>query len=105
MKLRPFSHSVAVLAAIAAMAPAAAVASPIAITSFSTAAALVSQLVDTTTGITIVSGTEAYAGATVAAGSFSGDGSILPFSSGIVLTTGFASDVPGPNSTDSISRA
>jgi hypothetical protein len=50
--------------------------------------------------ITVCSGSEAYTGAAAAAGLFGGATGILPFDSGIVLTTGSAALVPGPNTSD-----
>lgn len=46
-------------------------------------------------GITLISAT--YQGAAAASGTFSQGNYILPFNTGIVLTSGIASDLPGPN--------
>ena len=45
-----------------------------------------------------------YTGAPVAAGTFTGGATSVGFDSGIILSTGGVTNVPGPNSSDSISR-
>jgi PEP-CTERM motif len=79
-----------------------AAASPIVITSTvgsgTTAAGLVAALVGTNVGVNVVAGSEVYSGAGSASGQFTGGSGLLPFDAGIVLTTGGAALVPGPNS-------
>jgi len=72
-------------------------AGPLAVTTSTDAAALVNALIATNAGITVVAGSASYTGATTASGFFSGGDGILPFPSGIVLTTGNAPFVIGPN--------
>jgi hypothetical protein len=78
-----------------------AVAGPLAVTTSTDAAALVNALVATNAGVTVVPGSVQYTGATNASGFFSGGDGILPFPSGLVLTTGNAPFVVGPNNSDS----
>ncbi len=52
-------------------------------------------------GLTITSAT--YSGGNGAAGFFSGATGLLPFSSGIALTSGLLSNIPGPNNTTGVS--
>jgi hypothetical protein len=53
-------------------------------------------------GVTISNVT--YAGTTKSSGQFQGGGSIIGFEEGVILSSGFATDVIGPNSSDSTSR-
>lgn len=46
-----------------------------------------------------------YTGADSAAGTFSGGGLIVGFASGVILSSGALSNVPGPNTSDSITTA
>jgi hypothetical protein len=62
-----------------------------------TAAEMVATLVAGSTGITVVAGSEVYTGAPTASGTFTGGTCILPFNTGIVLTTGSAVGAIGPN--------
>ncbi len=68
------------------------------VTSGLTAAQLVNLIVPSGGGITIV-GTPTYTGAAIASGSFSGFGadSGLPFSNGLLMTSGDVSNALGPN--------
>ncbi|HEY3064155.1 MAG TPA: choice-of-anchor L domain-containing protein [Methylomirabilota bacterium] len=70
---------------------------PLAVTTSSDAAALVDALVADNAGITVVGGSPLYIGASNASGFFSGGAGILPFPTGVVLTTGNAPFVIGPN--------
>jgi hypothetical protein len=75
-------------------------AAPIVVNPTSNASTLVNALFPSGSGITVV-GTPAYTGAATASGLFSGGTGILPFESGIVLTTGEAVFIIGPNNDDS----
>ena len=62
-----------------------------------TAAQMVATLVAGSSGISVVAGSEVYTGAATASGTFTGGTGILPFNTGIVLTTGSAAGPIGPN--------
>jgi hypothetical protein len=75
----------------------------ITVTPDSTATDLVNTLLAADSGVTI-SGTPTYTGASIAggqsgdaAGTFTGGSGILPFSTGIILSTGNVADAPGPH--------
>jgi hypothetical protein len=72
-------------------------ASPILVTTPRTAAEMVANLVGTNSGITVIPNSEVYVGAPIASGTFTGAAGILPFDAGVVLTSGSAAFVPGPN--------
>jgi hypothetical protein len=78
-----------------ALAAVPASANPIVVSSGS-AATLVATLIGANSGLTVVAGSEVYVGAAVAAGTFTGGSGILPFDSGVVLTTGAAATTPMP---------
>ena len=80
---------------VACLAASPASADPIVI-SGGTAASMAAAAVAGTPGISIVGGSEVYTGAAGASGHFAGAAGILPFSSGVVLTTGSAAVVPMP---------
>jgi hypothetical protein len=75
-------------------------AAPIVVSPTNNASTLVNALFPSGSGITVV-GTPTYTGAATASGLFSGGTGIFPFESGIVLTTGEAAFVIGPNNDDS----
>jgi len=70
-------------------------ADPLAITTSTNAVDMVNALM--CPGITVVPGSQSYVGASAASGFFSGGSGILAFDTGIVLTTGNATLLPGPN--------
>jgi hypothetical protein len=72
-------------------------ANPLVISPNANAAALASALVSGNAGITIVNGSQVYAGAAIASGTFTGGNGILPFDSGVLLTSGSAAAAAGPN--------
>jgi hypothetical protein len=74
-------------------------ANPLAITTSTNAVDMVNALL--WPGITAVSGSQSYVGASAASGFFSGGSGILGFDTGIVLTTGNATLLPGPNTKSS----
>jgi hypothetical protein len=64
-------------------------------------ATMVNNLVPAGSGITIVDGSANYTGAANASGTFSGANFLgTGFTSGVVLTTGIATDLDGPNTGD-----
>ena len=68
----------------------------------SNGATMVNNLVGTDSGITIVDGSATYTGAANASGTFSGANFLgTGFTSGVVLTTGIATDLDGPNTGES----
>jgi hypothetical protein len=71
------------------------------------AAALAELLVADSTGddVTIVPGSIAYTGAEAAAGAFLGGSNVIGFSDGVILSSGRADDVTGPNSSSSTTTA
>ena len=86
----------AAAAALALMTPGTAHADSIVVTP-----ATPGQMVANLVGGGITASNVTYTGAASASGTFSGNGNVLPFNSGIVLTTGAASFVTGPNTTPS----
>ncbi|WP_352431723.1 choice-of-anchor L domain-containing protein [Pyrinomonas sp.] len=72
-------------------------ADPLSVTTTSNANTLANTLLASSSGITINSAT--YTGANNASGTFSGGTGVIGFESGIVLTTGDAQFVIGPNNT------
>ena len=72
-------------------------ANPIVVNPGVSAAAMVANLVNAASGITVVPGSETYVGAPLASGLFTGGTGILPFDAGVALTTGRESNIPGPN--------
>jgi len=62
-----------------------------------TAQQMVAALVAGSAGITIVAGSEVYTGDAVASGTFTGGSGILPFNTGVILTSGSAAGAIGPN--------
>ena len=84
-------------AAISALPAAPAVAAPFVITDSLSAATLVAALVSGNPGIVVVGGSETYTGALVANGTFTGGTAIIPFDSGVLLTSGSSQDAKGPN--------
>jgi hypothetical protein len=77
-----------------------AAADPLVVTPFVSAAALVQALVAGAPGITVIPGSEQYIGDTVASGHFSGGAGIIPFDTGVLLTSGAANIAIGPNNQD-----
>src|SRR5690242_12999741 len=69
------------------------------------AAQMVNTLVGVNPGINVVSGSESYSGAGVATGTFSGGTAILPFDSGLALTSGSVHSIPGPNTVPNASTS
>jgi len=63
----------------------------------STAAQMVQALVAGSPGITVVAGSEVYTGDPIASGTFTGGAGILPFPTGVILTSGSAAGAIGPN--------
>lgn len=76
---------------------------PIVVTPTNNATALVNALVTPASGISVVNGSQVYIGAADASGTFSGGAGIIPFDSGIVLTTGRANFIVGPNDSGNFS--
>lgn len=81
---------------LVAVAATSAWANPFVVTPSNSAAALVAALVSGA-GVNVVAGSETYSGAANASGTFTGGTGIIPFDAGVVLTTGAASFVLGPN--------
>lgn len=96
---KPLSLGILTLG-VAMLVPASASAGPITVQNFVSAAALVNTLVSGAVGITVVAGSEIYTGDPIAAGTFTGGTNILPFDSGVLLTTGSIANAPGPNDSD-----
>ena len=71
---------------------------PLVVTPSSNATTLVNALLAPVSGVTVVAGSQVYTGASAASGLFSGGTGIIPFDSGVVLTTGQANFIIGPNS-------
>jgi hypothetical protein len=71
---------------------------PIVVNASNDAAALVNAMLASGSGISVVAGSQLYIGAADASGTFSGGTGIVPFDSGVVLTTGRAGFIIGPNS-------
>jgi hypothetical protein len=93
--------SVGVVAmAMTALTASTASADPLVVSPFVSAAALVNALVGGATGITVVAGSETYTGDPIAAGTFAGGTGIIPFDSGVLLTSGDIDNAPGPNGED-----
>ena len=92
----------AALAAAAAVAVAPSLASAaITVQTTTNGATMVNNLVPAGSGITIVDGSATYTGAANASGTFSGANFLgTGFTSGVVLTTGIATDLDGPNTGD-----
>ena len=97
MRLPALARSVSLVVAVLSICAASASANPITVTIGPTAAQMVANLVGSNPGITVTPGSEIYAGASVASGLFGGADGILPFTTGVVLTSGGAAAVPGPN--------
>jgi len=95
--MRIFVRAVRLAAVLGIATAIPAAADPITVTNGLTAAQMVQLLLGASSGITVVSGSESYQGAAIASGSFSGGTGILPFDSGIALTSGSAQLIPGPN--------
>jgi hypothetical protein len=93
-KLRLLARTGCATLGLVAMAVLPAAADPIVVSS-DTATAMVNALLSGSSGITVV-GTPTYTGAAGAAGVFTGASGILPFNSGVALTTGSAAVVPMP---------
>ena len=94
---RAFAGNAVAFLLCVAFAAAPASANPVSIVANNNAAQLVSTLVGSATGITIMSGSESYTGSPLASGTFTGGTGILPFDSGILLTSGLATIAAGPN--------
>jgi hypothetical protein len=93
--------SVGVVAmAMTALTASTASADPLVVSPFVSAAALVQALVGGAPGINVVAGSETYTGDQIAAGTFTGGAGIIPFDSGVLLTSGNATLAPGPNNND-----
>lgn len=71
---------------------------PIVVSASNDATALVNAMLSSGSGISVVAGSQLYIGASDASGTFSGGTGIIPFDSGVVLTTGTAGFIVGPNS-------
>jgi hypothetical protein len=95
--LPPLARSMAVVVALLSVASTTALANPITPPSAASASAMVANLIGNNSGIVVTPGSEVYTGATIASGLFTGADGILPFASGVVLTSGSAALVPGPN--------
>jgi len=90
---------------IAAMALSAAVsipasAAPLDAQQMLTAAQLVALLVGGSPGISVIAGSETFIGDPVSSGTFTGGTGLLPFESGVILTSGDVDFAEGPNSSD-----
>jgi hypothetical protein len=70
---------------------------PLVVTPSSNATTLVNALLAPVSGVTVVAGSQVYTGASAASGLFTGGTGIIPFDSGVVLTTGQANFIMGPN--------
>ena len=70
---------------------------PIVVNASNNAAALVNAMLSSGSGISVVADSQLYIGAADASGTFSGGTGIIPFDSGVVLTTGQAGFIVGPN--------
>jgi len=99
----PWAAALLLLAACLIFLPGPAAADPLLITPSTDAAAMAGSLIGSGSGITLVPGSATYAGAASASGFFSGGAGILPFNTGIVLTTGDALNLPGPNTSSGMS--
>src|SRR5687767_15676182 len=75
-------------------------ADPLVIVTTADATTLVNNILGA--GVTLVSGSSSLIGASTQQGTFTGGTGILPFESGIILTTGEATSAPGPNSAESV---
>lgn len=75
-------------------------ADPLVVSPFVSAQALVAALVGGAPGITVVAGSEVYTGDPIAAGTFTGGTGIIPFDSGVLLTSGDIDNAVGPNTSD-----
>ncbi|MBM3778671.1 MAG: PEP-CTERM sorting domain-containing protein [Acidimicrobiia bacterium] len=92
-------------------------ADPLVITSSVDAVAMVSALVAGNPGIAVVAGSQRFNGVAgnstdgdltgdhLSSGTFTGGTGILPFDSGVILTSGAAASAPGPNSADGTTTA
>ena len=76
---------------------------PIVVNASNDAAALVNAMLASGSGLSVVAGSQLYIGASNASGTFSGGTGIIPFDSGVVLTTGLAGFIVGPNDNDGFS--
>lgn len=74
-------------------------ADPLVIVTTSNATTLVNSILGP--GVTLVAGSATLIGASTQQGTFTGGAGVLPFGSGILLTTGDANLAPGPNSEES----
>jgi hypothetical protein len=90
---------------LVALAVAPASADPIVVTPNTVASQLVANLVAGAAGITVIAGSETYTGAAAASGTFSGATGILPFDSGVLLTSGAATIAVGPNNSGSATQS
>jgi hypothetical protein len=91
-------HCAVALVSAFLLFPTVAKADPIVVTSSDDAMALATALLAANSGITIDSAT--LTGATGAAGTFTGGDGVIDIATGVVLTTGFAEFVEGPNNVD-----
>jgi hypothetical protein len=96
--LKRLGGSALILGVCLLLLSAPAFADPLVVTPSADATALVNNIIGA--GITVV-GTPTYTGGASASGFFTGGTGILPFDSGIVLTTGLATNVIGPNNSPS----
>lgn len=87
--------------AISALPAAPALAAPFVIIDSLSAATLVAALVGGNPGIAVVAGSETYTGAAIANGTFTGGTGIIPFDSGVLLTSGSSQNAVGPNDSPS----
>ena len=74
---------------------------PLLSTTSTDAAALAGSLIGS--GITLVGGSATLTGTATQQGTFTGGSGILPFDSGVILTTGLASNAAGPNTSEGAS--
>jgi hypothetical protein len=98
MRRKLFTGVAAVALAAAVSVPA--TAAPLDVTQNANAAALVAALVAGNPGISVIPGSETFIGDPVAAGTFTGGTGLLPFESGVILTSGQATLAEGPNNSD-----
>ena len=93
---------VAVLALVLAVATPA-VSDPLVIATTGDATVLANSLAGA--GITIVGGSASLTGAATQQGTFTGGAGVLPFNTGVILTTGSATSAPGPNGEEGVTTA